>query len=443
MIHHLALLASSSQILGLAPTTESDLGDQPIKTEENYLLQNNAPPLSRITEVKVLLDKNCKNAKTGTYIGMACQGELLAYTNFKETALMMVDAKADIERQDEINLFAEMRKGKKYMPGKESCTGREIKKYKLARKWWNTTEQPDTLEKAKMYLSKAKSVENIYEALCFAGSARSLFSAAEPQAEMAVDIYDSIRLYQSLFQNVIANEPAQINGSKFQDYRFKLKQCPPFLNREYANEVKEMEPILPGGRNFDFREFGAMISFNPYRSLASFESIKNRVYGKKILLDVGANGFAASPKQLVDNYAALDMHFDELVMFEPDMKGMEYIPEIYRSKMNLTFHQQYVEVGSRNADNDVVSWIKAHVVRDDFFVLKYDVDERGSGPTMEWSFLADLLHSDALSLVDELYIELHFKSKNLPWKHSTHSCRQHYDIVRQLRSCGMAIHDWP
>ena len=204
-----------------------------------------------------------------------------------------------------------------------------------------------------------------------------------------------------------------------------------------------MEPILPGGCNFDFREFGALISFNPYRSIASFESIKNRVYGKKMLLDIGANRFATSPKQLMDNYAALDVQFVELVMFEPDMKGMEYIPEIYRSKMNLTFHQQYVEVGSRNADNDVVSWIKTHVAQENFFVLKFYVDEGVRVPTMEWSILADLLHSDALSLVDDLYNELHFKSKTVPWKHPTHSCRQHYDIVRQLRSCGMAIHDWP
>ena len=76
-------------------------------------------------------------------------------------------------------------------------------------------------------------------------------------------------------------------------------------------------------------------------------------------------------------------------------------------------------------------------------VLKFDVDEGAGGPTMEWAFLSDLLDSNALSLVDELYIELHFKNEPIGWHHDTHSSRQHYDVVRQLRACGLAIHDWP
>jgi hypothetical protein len=86
---------------------------------------------------------------------------------------------------------------------------------------------------------------------------------------------------------------------------------------------------------------------------------------------------------------------------------------------------------------------KTTFTRMTFLVLKFDVDEGVSGPTMEWGFLGDLLYSDALGLVDEFYTELHYRQPDIHWKHETHSSRQRYDIVRQLRACGMAIHDWP
>ena len=114
--------------------------------------------------------------------------------------------------------------------------------------------------------------------------------------------------------------------------------------------------------------------------------------------------------------------------------------------MDIPFHKQYVELFTRNAVTDLISWLKENVQKDDFLLLKFDVDDAGvvKGPTMEWAFMTDLLYSDALGLVDELYIELHFRSVPLlNWYHDTHSSRQHYDVVRQLRACGMAIHDWP
>ena len=62
---------------------------------------------------------------------------------------------------------------------------------------------------------------------------------------------------------------------------------------------------------------------------------------------------------------------------------------------------------------------------------------------MEWGFLADLLSSTELALVDELYIELHFWYTGLRWDHRDHDMRQAYDIFRQLRKCGLPVHSWP
>ena len=89
--------------------------------------------------------------------------------------------------------------------------------------------------------------------------------------------------------------------------------------------------------------------------------------------------------------------------------------------------------------------IATQVVEDDFVALKFDVDNDFSlGPTMEWGFLADLLRSPkALALVDELFIELHFYASSLRWVHLTHSMKQAFDVLRQLRACGLPVHAWP
>ena len=66
------------------------------------------------------------------------------------------------------------------------------------------------------------------------------------------------------------------------------------------------------------------------------------------------------------------------------------------------------------------------------------------GPTMEWGFLADLLRRpEALALVDELFVELHFYASSLRWVHLTHSMKQAFDVLRQLRACGLPVHAWP
>ena len=76
--------------------------------------------------------------------------------------------------------------------------------------------------------------------------------------------------------------------------------------------------------------------------------------------------------------------------------------------------------------------------------LKFDVDNDSLGPTMEWGFVADLLgRPEALALVDELFVELHFFAPSLRWVHLTHSIKQAFDVLRQLRACGLPVHAWP
>ena len=89
------------------------------------------------------------------------------------------------------------------------------------------------------------------------------------------------------------------------------------------------------------------------------------------------------------------------------------------------------------------AWLQ-NTAREDFVALKFDVDNDSLGPTMEWGFLADLLRRpEALALVDELFIELHFFAPSLNWVHLTHSMKQAFDVLRELRACGLPVHAWP
>ena len=111
--------------------------------------------------------------------------------------------------------------------------------------------------------------------------------------------------------------------------------------------------------------------------------------------------------------------------------------------MHWTECSQHLEA-IRKHDKDILQWIQNTAREDDFVALKFDVDNDSLGPTMEWGFLADLLRRpEALALVDELFIELHFYSPSLNWVHLTHSMKQAFDVLRQLRACGLPVHAWP
>ena len=409
----------------------------------------------RLIESKTVLSVPCDNAKENTYRGMACTAEKISYTSIRDTAFMAVDSNAAIEKEDAKIISDSVAKLKKYNPSsgyQYSCDASFTKNWlKLSRRSWKPGENKKQLLLAKDFLKDAENAKtssnlnDMYHALCQAGHARHVLNSATPIEEFRDLSLSSIRLYHHFLQKVLLDEPIDmVKGIGLSPgYRFPLKTCPPFLNKEYVDEVSELEPIQPDGRNIDFREYRSLISFNPYRNLMSFETVKSRSFRKKILIDVGANGFASSPKQLIDNYEANGMTFDEVIMFEPHIDGMQEGIESYRKDMNVTFHQKFVKIGARTFESDILTLIQDYVHADDFLVLKFDVDEDTKGPTMEWGFLSDLVYSEALALVDELYLELHYNYQSIKWRHTTHSARQRYDVIRQLRACGMAIHDWP
>ena len=88
------------------------------------------------------------------------------------------------------------------------------------------------------------------------------------------------------------------------------------------------------------------------------------------------------------------------------------LPPAYAREVNITRLRSHVEVGTRRAPHDLVTWLPRALSTDDFVALKvrscprgttptlahartpprqFDVDEGIVGETMEWGFLADLV----------------------------------------------------
>lgn len=118
----------------------------------------------------------------------------------------------------------------------------------------------------------------------------------------------------------------------------------------------------------------SLIDFGPYRPLVA-ESEARSVIKKKdrrILIDVGANGFFASPKYLLDSYQPY-LPFTHAIMVDPEPHFSASIPSAYSEKYNITFLQIYAEVGT-NSSNDMFNLLPTLVTKNDFVVLKFDVD---------------------------------------------------------------------
>lgn len=244
-----------------------------------------------------------------------------------------------------------------------------------------------------------------------------------------------------------------------------------------SDDIAKLEPLYPDGRNLFLRETGELISFVPYLPLPAIQAFHrsdsatygvsatqpaHHKRGRTVLVDVGANDFYASPKRLIDMYAP-HLPFTDVLLIEP--AGRLEVPPRYMQMMRIHVEKKFIDVGTRNF-NDLIVWLQENVTKEDYVVLKFDVDQNtNSGTTIEWGFLSDLYHAVELELIDELYIELHFMfgasqralfentsifgsctpgmRECWDWNHTDHSMAQQFDLLREIRRCGIAVHAWP
>lgn len=132
--------------------------------------------------------------------------------------------------------------------------------------------------------------------------------------------------------------------------------------------------------------------------------------------------------------------FDEIHLF--DASDLPDVPTGQNVSSKIITRKAFLQVGTRN-DGDLVHLLPSIVKEEDFVVLMWDTDIVANPVTLEWGFLADLL-SQNHSLVDELFIELHFPYQRIGWIYEHHSAREAFELLQQLRKqCNFAVHAWP
>jgi len=145
----------------------------------------------------------------------------------------------------------------------------------------------------------------------------------------------------------------------------------------YLEGKVTMEPVFSTVRNWMFAEAQNLIDFGPYRPLVANPAVRAALHGsrkrsRRVLIDVGANGFFASPKYLLDSYEPFAA-FTDAFMVEPEEHFKAEIPQSYKDRYNITHLQMYAEVNT-GTPNDMLALLPSLVTKDDFVVLKFDVD---------------------------------------------------------------------
>jgi hypothetical protein len=148
-------------------------------------------------------------------------------------------------------------------------------------------------------------------------------------------------------------------------------------SNEWRTFSHHLEPIYTSLRNWMYTESFNLIDFGPYVPLVAFSEVRNQLLSndtirRRVLIDIGANGFYASPKYLIDSYAPF-LPFTHVFMVEPEPHFSATVPKCYSANYNISFYPIYAEVAT-GSDTDMIKLIPKIVDKDDFVVLKFDVD---------------------------------------------------------------------
>jgi hypothetical protein len=171
--------------------------------------------------------------------------------------------------------------------------------------------------------------------------------------------------------------------------------------------IAQLEHHLePDGRNLIYHETRALIDFTPYIVLPSLGTFSSLLSGptvaKAVLIDLGANGFYASPKALIDMYAPF-VTFDKILIVEPDAMPIPpnyaKLEPIEMTQTRLVLDQDRL---AANGTGMLMSQLFSRCKGANFVVIKLDVDDGTRGPTMEWGTLIQILEVLSMSWLRSL-----------------------------------------
>jgi len=163
---------------------------------------------------------------------------------------------------------------------------------------------------------------------------------------------------------------------------------------------------------------------------------------RKVLIDLGGNTFESSVQWMKDHYP---MTFDEIYVFEGE-KGLFKIPppEKIGAEFHKTIHFYEVWLNAIDVPGQLnfPKWMaeELNLTESVFVVLKMDIEN------MEWEMLAALERRGLERVIDELFVEVHYKHPDMVlygWDNFDHTREQAWALVKHWRDLGVYAHYWP
>ena len=164
-------------------------------------------------------------------------------------------------------------------------------------------------------------------------------------------------------------------------------------------------------------------------------------YPRVVLLDLGARTYESSVKWFLVNYPG---KFHEVYAFE-QVPNVFHVPNENDSEVKGTrvvLLESTVGTSYKPSTVDIADFMQntLKLRPNDMVVMKMDIEGA------EWQVLKHLEESNALDLVDELLVEMHYHHPDLAevgWNVFPKTLNETNEYLKHLRRRGLYVHPWP
>jgi hypothetical protein len=174
--------------------------------------------------------------------------------------------------------------------------------------------------------------------------------------------------------------------------------------------------------------------------MARFINCTAPVFPHRFLFDLGTAHFASSVGWMLENYPC---EFDAIYGWEV-RPNVFVIPDTLPEKIKNSIHFDNKYVGTVDGPDriDFPAFLKRIVRKEDYVVLKMDIEGE------EWNLIPALERSGAHELIDEFFVEIHFKHPLMSYYgwdvFSAHTLDEARALLNHWRyDLGVPSHYWP
>jgi len=163
-------------------------------------------------------------------------------------------------------------------------------------------------------------------------------------------------------------------------------------------------------------------------------------FRRRILIDVGMNNYSSSLEWFDMKYPC---EFDQIYAFEVEKEFITLPPYLSSQKAaKIKIANKFVSTVENSTHTRLATFIPSVATEDDFVVLKVDIESH------EWQVFADMEVANSWRFVSELFVEMHYDSKEMYeccWLgRFNQSCSDAHALFKHLREdLQVYAHTWP